>query len=184
MITLRLLACFLFLLFLEVTKLPSLLQLDTLATGLSTSQWATFTTMFAVGIGMVLFCLDFWLYPKVGGLIFNLYFDVLTLSIQLITSHKIISIIKNSVVNCFISLLQIILKPIRPYMTSPKIIYCPDGHYHQAIFSLGPYIADYPKQCLLASIVQGWCSTYAKLYSSCLHTSEGCTLLQIQCTLM
>ena len=38
MITLRLLGRFLFLLFSEVTKLPSLLQLDTLATGLSTSQ--------------------------------------------------------------------------------------------------------------------------------------------------
>ena len=70
------------------------------------------------------------------------------------------------------SLLQMILKPIRPYMTSSKIICCPDGHYHWAIFSLGPYIADYPKQCLLASIVQGWCPTYAKLYSSCLHTSD------------
>ena len=65
-----------------------------------------------------------------------------------------------------------ILEPIRPYMTSPKIIYCPDGHYCQAIFSLGPYIADYPEQCLLASIVQGWCPMYAKLYSSCLHTSD------------
>ena len=70
------------------------------------------------------------------------------------------------------SLLQMVLKPIRPYMTSPKIICCPDSHYCWAIFSFGPYIVDYPKQCLLASIVQDWCWTYAKLYSSCLHTSD------------
>ena len=58
--------------------------------------------MFIMGIGMVLFCSDLWLYPKVGGSIFNLYLDVLTLSIQLVASHKMISTIKNSVVNYFI----------------------------------------------------------------------------------
>ena len=51
---------------------------------------------------MVSFCSDFWLYPKVGGLIFNLYLDVLTLSVQLITSREMISTIENSVVNYFI----------------------------------------------------------------------------------
>ncbi len=36
----------------------------------------------------------------------------------------------------------------------------PDGHYHHVIYDLGPYIADYPEQVLLAGIVQGWCAKY------------------------
>ncbi|KAH9965583.1 hypothetical protein BJV74DRAFT_869979 [Russula compacta] len=34
---------------------------------------------------------------------------------------------------------------------------CPDGHFRRVIYGLGPYIADYPEQALLACIVQGWC---------------------------
>lgn len=50
-----------------------------------------------------------------------------------------------------------ILLPLQPYMTTPHVIRCPDGHYRQAIFQLGPFIADYPEQVFLAGIVQGWC---------------------------
>ena len=64
--------------------------------------------------------------------------------------------------------LQKILEPIRPYMTAPKVVHCPDGHYHQAIFLLGPYIANYPEQCLLACIVQGFCPWYVYIYFSLL----------------
>ena len=53
-------------------------------------------------------------------------------------------------------------------MTAPKVVHCPDDHYHWAIFLLGPYIADYPKQCLLACIVQGWCPQYVYIYFSIL----------------
>lgn len=60
------------------------------------------------------------------------------------------------------SSLHKILESIKPHMTSPKIVRCPDGHYRRAIFSLGPYIADYPEQCLLSSIVQGWCPRYVQ----------------------
>ena len=42
-------------------------------------------------------------------------------------------------------------------MTTPEVVRCPDGHFRQAIYSLGPYIADYPEQVWLAGIVQGWC---------------------------
>ena len=42
-------------------------------------------------------------------------------------------------------------------MTRPEITRCPDGHFRQAIYGIGPYIADYPEQALLACIVQGWC---------------------------
>ena len=69
--------------------------------------------------------------------------------------------------------LQNILEPIRLHMTTPKTIHCPDGHYRQAIFLLGPYIADYPEQCLLLSIVQGWCPQYVH---GCHHIKLICTL--------
>lgn len=42
-------------------------------------------------------------------------------------------------------------------MTTPVVRRCPDGHYRRVIFDIGPFIADYPEQVLLAGIVQGWC---------------------------
>ncbi|KAI0064201.1 hypothetical protein BV25DRAFT_1914428 [Artomyces pyxidatus] len=50
-----------------------------------------------------------------------------------------------------------ILRPIEPYMTSPDVIRCPDRHYRRCIYEIGPFIADYPEQVMLAGIVQGWC---------------------------
>lgn len=43
-------------------------------------------------------------------------------------------------------------------MTKPEVVHCFDGHFQHAIYGLGPYIADYPEQALLACIVQGWCA--------------------------
>jgi hypothetical protein len=37
---------------------------------------------------------------------------------------------------------------------------CADGQYRRVIYGLGPYIADYPEQALLACIVQNWCPKY------------------------
>ena len=54
------------------------------------------------------------------------------------------------------SLVQI-LEPLRPGMTTPQVLRCPDGHFRRAIFSLGPFIADYPEQVYLSGIVSGWC---------------------------
>ena len=45
-------------------------------------------------------------------------------------------------------------------MTTPEILRCFDGYFQRIIYSLGPYIADYPEQALLACIVQGWCARY------------------------
>ena len=53
-----------------------------------------------------------------------------------------------------------IFAPLQPGMTKPEIVRCPDGHFRRAIYSLGPYIADYPEQVWLAGIVQGWCPKY------------------------
>lgn len=49
------------------------------------------------------------------------------------------------------------MESLKPGMTTPEVLLCPDGHYRRVIYGLGPYIADYPEQALLACIVQGWC---------------------------
>ena len=43
-------------------------------------------------------------------------------------------------------------------MTVPEVIQCADGHYRRVVYGIGPYIADYPEQCMLACIVQSWCA--------------------------
>ena len=50
-----------------------------------------------------------------------------------------------------------ILQTLKPGMKVPQVIRYADGHYRRTIFGLGPYIADYPEQVLLACIVQNWC---------------------------
>ncbi|KAF8268671.1 hypothetical protein EI94DRAFT_1771510 [Lactarius quietus] len=57
----------------------------------------------------------------------------------------------------FHSSLAKILVSLKPSMTVPNIARFPDGHYRKTVYGLGPYIADYPEQALLACTVQGWC---------------------------
>ena len=54
--------------------------------------------------------------------------------------------------------LHTILRSLKPGMTTPEIVRYGDGHFRRTIYGLGPYIANYPEQCLLACIVQGWCA--------------------------
>ncbi|OCH87368.1 hypothetical protein OBBRIDRAFT_850015 [Obba rivulosa] len=51
-----------------------------------------------------------------------------------------------------------ILSSLRPGMTTPEVVRFGDQHLRRVIYGLGPYIADYPEQALLACIVQGWCA--------------------------
>lgn len=57
----------------------------------------------------------------------------------------------------FHSSIAAVLGSLKPHMTMPVVMLCPDSHFHQVIYGLGPYIADYPKQVLLTGVVQGWC---------------------------
>jgi hypothetical protein len=57
-----------------------------------------------------------------------------------------------------------VFAPLQAGMTTPDVVLCPDGHFRQAIYSIGPYIADYPEQVWLAGIVQGWCPKYVSLH--------------------
>ncbi|KAG1835972.1 hypothetical protein DFJ58DRAFT_719199 [Suillus subalutaceus] len=57
----------------------------------------------------------------------------------------------------FHSSLAKILENLKPGMTKPEIVRFGDGHYRCVIYGLGPYIADYEEQALLACIVRFWC---------------------------
>ena len=72
--------------------------------------------------------------------------------------------------------------PIKPHMTSPKIICFSDSHYHQAIFSLDPYIADCPEQCSLVSVVQGWYPQYVN--NRCYVTLAYSLSYLLRCTVL
>ena len=50
-----------------------------------------------------------------------------------------------------------IFQPLKPWMTKPHVTRCADGHFRHVIYGFGPYIADYPEECLLAGVVSGWC---------------------------
>ena len=65
----------------------------------------------------------------------------------------------------FHSSLSGVFSSLRPYMTKYKILLCPDGDKRRVIFSLGPYIADYPEQVQLAGVVYGWCARSVFVYS-------------------
>ncbi|KAH9047251.1 hypothetical protein EDB84DRAFT_1557647 [Lactarius hengduanensis] len=54
--------------------------------------------------------------------------------------------------------LELIFDPLIKYMMTPTVVKCPDGHFRRAVFSLGPYIADYPEQVYRAGIVSNWCA--------------------------
>ncbi len=53
--------------------------------------------------------------------------------------------------------LAFIMRSLKPGMTTKQLVRCPDRHYRHALYCLGPYIADYPEQILLAGVVSGWC---------------------------
>ncbi|TFK58421.1 hypothetical protein BDN72DRAFT_782112, partial [Pluteus cervinus] len=50
-----------------------------------------------------------------------------------------------------------ILDSLKPWMTTPRVTLCGDGHYRRVIYGIGPYIADYPEHCLMSGIVYGCC---------------------------
>ena len=52
----------------------------------------------------------------------------------------------------FHSSLACIFLLLKPYMMTPKVTLCGDGHFGCVIYGLGLYIADYPEQTLLALV--------------------------------
>ena len=60
--------------------------------------------------------------------------------------------------------LKKILKSLKKYMTKWDVVRCADNHFRRVIYGIGPYIADYPEQVLIAGIVNGWCPVYLNFY--------------------
>ena len=56
--------------------------------------------------------------------------------------------------------LTAINETLKPYMQQWDLVRCSDHHFCQAIYGLGPYIANYPEQSLAAGMVYGWCVTF------------------------
>ena len=52
-----------------------------------------------------------------------------------------------------------ILLPIKPFMTTLDIVWCPDQYFHWVLYSLGPHISDYPEQVMVVWILLNWCPT-------------------------
>ncbi|EPQ59878.1 hypothetical protein GLOTRDRAFT_103769 [Gloeophyllum trabeum ATCC 11539] len=50
-----------------------------------------------------------------------------------------------------------IMSLLKAAMTTPEVVRCPDTHFRCAIYELGPFLADYPEQVLLAGVVSNWC---------------------------
>jgi Plavaka transposase len=72
----------------------------------------------------------------------------------------------------FHACLAYVYAPLKPAMTVPEVVQCPDGLFRCAIYSIGPYIADYPEQVWLTGIVQNWCPKYA---SAICHFCDSCS---------
>ncbi|KAG0695998.1 hypothetical protein DFH29DRAFT_991856 [Suillus ampliporus] len=58
----------------------------------------------------------------------------------------------------FHSSLSKILSSLKPAMSVPEVVRFGDGHFRRVIYGLGPYIADYPEQSVLACVVYNWCA--------------------------
>ncbi|KAG2142346.1 hypothetical protein DEU56DRAFT_939653 [Suillus clintonianus] len=58
----------------------------------------------------------------------------------------------------FHSSLSKILERLRPGMKVPEVAKFGDGHFRRVVYGLGPYIADYEEQVLLACMVRFWCA--------------------------
>ena len=76
----------------------------------------------------VLFCLDFWPYQKVSNSIFNPTAIDLPFNLADNESRNDFNYrrFRRQLLH---TSLQKILELVRQYMTAPKIVHCPDGHY-------------------------------------------------------
>lgn len=143
---------------LGVTRLQSRLPQGTLSTILSISLLETFSIAFGVRTATVLYWWGFLLFQNVSQ-----YVDVLSqllICIVATKEHANDVDFRNFRRQMFHCSLAKILESLKPNMTTPDIVCCPDGHYRRVIYGLGPYIADYPEQVILSGVVQGWCPKY------------------------
>jgi hypothetical protein len=110
----------------------------------------------------VLTLISFLAIPKSMLMTFKylIYFHPLTASFLADKQHADSIEFRRFWQNLFHGSLNKILQPLCPRMEKPQVLWYDDGYYQHTIYGLGPYIADYPEQVLLACILQGWCPRY------------------------
>ena len=143
-------------LFLEAIKRPSLSQLAIMNVGQYIFQSEISTTILVVLIETVSYSLVSMQFQKVC---FNASTPVSEVLIFFSAEkqHAKCSKFRKVRRQLVHSTLAMILQSLKPGMTKAEVVRCADDHFRQAIYEIGPYIADYPEQCLLTCIVQGWC---------------------------
>ena len=141
---------------LGVTKPLSQLPQARMSTGWCTFPLGMFRTMSAKHIGMLSCSSDFGLFQKVCKLFFVDVYSPSdsTAATKKHTNEAHFRMFKKQV---FHTALVWILWSLKPHMTTPEVLCCPDGHFCCIIYGIRPYITDYPEQVLLACIVQNWC---------------------------
>jgi hypothetical protein len=150
-------------LFLVVTKRLSPSQRVTQNIGHSMPQLVIFTITFGVHMVQGLPLLPFWLSRRVTVLIqsaINFISDIHSANKAEADSVEFRQFRRK----LYHVSLSTILESLRPGETTPEVFRCSDGHYRRVIWGIGPYIADYPEQALLACIVQNWCAKYALFF--------------------
>jgi hypothetical protein len=141
--------------YLEVIRRRRLLQLVIMSITRYICQSATFTTMFDELIETPLRLLDSSPLQRVSTNAWLIWTNVSFIAAD--RQYKDNSLYRRFRRQLMQSTLEQILNRLKPGMTTPEIMRCPDGHYRRVVFCLGPYIADYPEQALIANIVNGWC---------------------------
>jgi len=144
-------------LFLGATKPPSPSPLARMTTGRCIFPLAMFRTMSSGRIGMLLSSLDFYLFQKVCKCLLHVVFYSPDDSTAAAKKHADEAHFHKFKKQVFHTALARILRSLKPHMTTPEVLRCPDRHFRRVIYGIGPYIADYPEQVLLACIVQNWC---------------------------
>jgi Plavaka transposase len=141
----------------EVIRQLFLLLLAIMNTGLFISLLETYITMFAVHTAMALCFLGFLQSQKVCLISESSSCIHIKLFIIANHEHQNDADFRKFRRQLLHSSLAKMLESLKPFMTKPEIVRCSDGYFRRVIYGLGPYIADYPEQALLACIVQGWC---------------------------
>ena len=152
--TVLLMALCLFLLYWAATKLLSQLEPAKTNTGPSTCQSATSTTTFGEHIVMVWF---YWASYRSQKVCFLFFLGAgMLMPVHVADKrHAGSEAFRNFRRQLSHTTIAQMLEPLRKGITTPEPMRCPDGHFRRSIFGVGPYIGDYPEQCMLSAIVQG-----------------------------
>ena len=145
--------------FLAAIKQLFLLQWVIPSIGLSMPLLVTFTIMWGMHMALALFLLAFYLSQKVCPVLYlYIEFSELILIPSADKAHTHDVDFCQFPQKLFHVSLSYILQSLWPGEITPEVFQCPDGHFQCVIWGIGPYIANYLEQVLLAWIVKNWCA--------------------------